>query len=171
MGLRNRYLYEKHSCFFVTTTCRNWIPFIEWTDSFCVIENTLQFLSNKYNTKILAYVIMPNHIHLILYFNKNNNLSAFMRDFKKFTSMKIKQILMTDKPSLNSSIWMQRFDDVYIRDRAHLEVKLTYIHNNPLQEKWNLVTVPEKYLYSSASYYYIGSHSSRLKITHYLDVF
>jgi hypothetical protein len=34
---------------------------------------------------------MPNHIHHILYFKKANNFSIWMRDFKKFTSVKVRQ--------------------------------------------------------------------------------
>ncbi len=168
MGLRNRNLYKEHSSFFVTTTCHKWIPFIQQSDAFNTIEKTLQFVSEKYHTKILAYVIMPNHIHLIIHFTKTNHLSAFMRDFKKFTSAEIKKRLTSTIPL---KIWTERFDDVYIRDKSHLEVKLAYIHNNPLQEKWNLCSVPEKYQFSSASYYYLGIHTSQLKTTHYLDIF
>ncbi|MBC7486586.1 MAG: transposase [Cytophagaceae bacterium] len=168
MGLRNRHQYEEHFSFFVTTTCYNWMPFIQQSNTFSIIENTLQFVSEKFHTKILAYVIMPNHIHLILHFTKTNHLSAFMRDFKKFTSVEIKKRL---NKNISPKIWMDRFDDVYIRDKSHLEVKLAYIHHNPLQEKWNLSSTPEKYLFSSASYYYLGEHSSQLKTTHYLDIF
>ncbi|MFW6311159.1 MAG: hypothetical protein ACOC1K_02875 [Nanoarchaeota archaeon] len=36
------------------------------------------------------------------------------------------------------------------------QVKLHYIHNNPVQERWELVNKPEDYRYSSARFYFKG---------------
>lgn len=52
--------------------------------------------------------------------------------------------------------------------RKVIEQKLDYIHNNPLQEKWNLAKRPEEYTYSSAEYYEIGIDKRNI-LTHYLD--
>lgn len=120
---------------------------------------------------MLGYVIMPNHFHFILYFKELNHLSDWMRDMKKFTSVKIRQEL--DKLGCESFIkkiryneggrvfktWEDRFDDVYIRDKWLLEIKLDYIHTNPLQEHWSLVKLPEEYVYSSARFYDRGEQS------------
>ncbi|GAL87498.1 hypothetical protein MYP_4728 [Sporocytophaga myxococcoides] len=94
---------------------------------------------------MLGYVIMPNHVHFILHFNENNNLSNLIRDFKKYTSVKIRQALETKELNLLNDlrivkegrvfqIWKDRFDDVYLADKNLLETKLDYIHLNPLQE-------------------------------------
>ena len=176
MGLRNRFLYNHHACFFVTTTCINYAPFIAMSNQFQLLLDSLAFLSNKYETALLGYVIMPNHIHLILYFKKENYLSAFMRDFKKYTSVKIRQKLEQDGYDLNKlraesggfKIWQDRFDELYIRDRKHLEEKLDYIHTNPLQGHWCLAKRPEEYGYSSASYY-LNNTTYDAVISHYLE--
>ena len=67
-------------------------------------------------------------------------------------------------------IW-QRDPLASILDSAEIaEVKLNYIHNNPIQEHWSLVTKPEDYKYSSAKYYETGINDwSFLK--HYKDGF
>ena len=176
MGLRNRFLYKHHSCFFITTTCANWAPFIATSNAYQLLLDSFVFLSDKYEAAILAYVIMPNHIHLILYFKKENNLSSFMRDFKKFTSVKIRQKLEQSGYDVNRirievggfKIWKDRFDELYIRDRRHLEEKLDYIHSNPLQAHWCLAKSPEEYCYSSASYY-LQSEKNDKVVSHYLD--
>jgi hypothetical protein len=43
-----------------------------------------------------------------------------------------------------------------------------YIHQNPIQEKWNLIDLPENYGYSSASFY-IENKKSWSFLTHYYD--
>ena len=60
-------------------------------------------------------------------------------------------------------------DWIVMYDRKILEQKLDYIHLNPLQEHWNLVTDPNEYLYSSCSFY--EREDKRYNwLTHYMDV-
>ncbi len=99
-----------------------------------------------------------------------------MRDFKKFTSVQIRQKLDQTGYDLNKlrtksgglKIWQDRFDELYIRDRKHLEEKLDYMHTNPLQVHWCLAKRPEEYLYSSASYYMENKRIDTVTY-HYLD--
>lgn len=130
--------------------------------SFQILADSLNFLTKKYDCHILAYVMMPNHIHLILYFPAQNHLSAFMRDFKKFTSVKLRQELERNNISLEPlryesrqqkfKVWMDRFDDVCIKSKEVFQSKFDYIHNNPLQEHWKLARHVEEYKYSSAGF-------------------
>ncbi|MEP2774213.1 MAG: transposase [Fulvivirga sp.] len=168
MGLRNRNLYKGEKCFFVTTTCIHWINFIEYSKSYEILENSLNYVSEKYKASILAYVIMPNHMHAVVYFNEDNRLSDLMRDFKKFTSTMVRkgidnlqfenllERLRSNKKGRAFQVWMQRFDDLCLFNKNLVEQKIEYIHCNPLQEKWNLARCPEQYRYSSASFYQQG---------------
>lgn len=177
MGLRNRNKYKEFNCFFVTTTCLNFIPLIELTNSYQILEQSLVFVCHKYKVDILAYVLMPNHLHLIIYFKEENSLSEFMRDFKKYTSVEIiKRIkeqnqqhllrkLKSNQEGRKYQIWQNRFDDLFLESKWLLEQKLDYIHSNPLQAKWELVTDATDYNYSSASYYYMNQQLG-LKVTH-----
>jgi hypothetical protein len=45
--------------------------------------------------------------------------------------------------------------------------KLDYIHNNPLQPKWNLCKCPEDYYYSSAKFYEMGGENDFGILTHF----
>ena len=45
---------------------------------------------------------------------------------------------------------------------------MDYIHQNPLQEKWNLAQTPEKYYFSSAQFYEEGIDNFGF-LTHYRD--
>lgn len=182
MGLRNRTSYSEEQCFFVTTTCFQKHRLLSVPGAMEIVCDSINFLVEKYQCRILAYVIMPNHIHLVIYFPEENRLSDFMRDFKKFTSVKIRQLIdhknhmrllqsiKYEKEGQRFKVWTDRFDDVYITKRDLLLVKVDYIHNNPLQEHWQLAETPEDYLYSSAAYYELG-RESLVNVTSYSDFF
>ncbi|MGB4773800.1 MAG: transposase [Daejeonella sp.] len=182
MGLRNRNQFKDKICFFVTTTCHHWICFLGTVKRKLIVAESLNFVQKKYNISILGYVIMPNHIHLLLYFNIDNKLSDAMRDLKKYTSTHIRKDIeasgdhsLFEKLKLDNGphvfkVWQDRFDDVWIGDRKILETKLDYIHFNPLQAHWNLVKEPEEYIFSSASFYN-QNNNTPVFITDYRNYF
>jgi REP element-mobilizing transposase RayT len=57
-------VYNMYHC---TFTCYNWLPLIAITKSYDTVYNWFNILA-KENIPVVAYVIMPNHIHCILYF-------------------------------------------------------------------------------------------------------
>jgi putative transposase len=182
MGLRNRGDFLQEDCFFVTTSCQNFLHVFDGDSYYNILVQSLGFVGKKYEAEYLAYVLMPNHLHFIVYFKKENQLSSLMRDFKKFTSGEIRRLVEEDgrlelleklKYSVKEQkfkLWQERFDDVSIRSRKVLETKLNYIHENPMQEHWNLVPRPELYPYSSAAFYEFGVQTD-LELTHYLEFF
>ena len=70
------------------------VQVVEWADIFTrqryrdIIIESLQYCRKNKGMEIFAYVIMSNHIHLIVR-SKNESLSGTIRDLKKFTSKKI----------------------------------------------------------------------------------
>lgn len=181
MGLRNRNSFREEKCFFVTTSCYKHIKVLE--DDFCklIVANSLNFVAVKYKISILGYVIMPNHFHALFYFNEENKVSETMRDLKKFCAFKVRKYLedngnflinyiRVDHEKQVFKVWNDRFDDVWIGNRELLEVKLEYIHQNPLQSRWSLSEYPEDYNYSSAAFY-LGIKNDFIKVTDYRDIF
>ncbi len=182
MGLRHRKQFLDKNCFFVTNVCYRHLHLLNNSETVRIVESSMVFLNQKYSSSILAYVIMPNHFHLILYFNEANHLSEWMRDLKKFTSVKIRQWLETHegteglrpiriaKPGRVFQVWEDRFDDVFLEDRRLVEIKLDYIHLNPLQEHWCLAKHPEDYPYSSAIFYEQEKQPG-ISVVHYMEHF
>jgi putative transposase len=108
---------------------------------------------------------MPEHIHLILYFEEENKLIEYMRDFKKYTSAQIRRFYMnTDHAVLSQlkfvhrtqefKVWKDRFDDLFLYSRNVILTKVNYIHNNAV--KAGLSERADDYPYSSASFYMNG---------------
>lgn len=103
-----------------------------------------------------------------------------MRDFKKFTSVEIRRQIEKDgrnklldelryeKRQQKFRVWQHRFDDVVLYTRKVLEIKLEYIHQNPV--KAEIVDYPTKYIYSSAGFYENGTNS-QIDILNYNEIF
>ncbi len=170
MGLRHRNLFEKSGrLFFVTTSVQDNSPVFTSSDYYEILADSINFVKKKCEFAIVAFVLMPSHIHLITHFNDEPKLSEVMRDFKKFTSTKIRQQIEKDKrdrllQKLRDNavgkkhrvfkLWQDRFDSFVITNPRTLKSKIDYIHSNPVRA--NLVERITDWQYSSATYYYLN---------------
>lgn len=129
--------------------------------------------------RVYAYVIMTNHLHLILH-SLTATLSDTIRDFKKFTARKIIETIETEpesrrewllhrfswnashnKRNSNYQIWMQESHAIKIISKEFFSQKINYIHNNPVRA--SIVAFPEDYVYSSA--YELSNRGNKIEIT------
>src|ERR1700748_3151876 len=79
---------------FITFTCYNWIPLFEITNSYDLVYNWLSLIDEKYKIKTVAFVVMPNHIHLLLYLPDGiSNLNSIVSNGKRFMAYAIIQRL------------------------------------------------------------------------------
>ena len=79
------------------------MPFVVWIDLFSrekykelLIEN-IKFCIKEKGLSIHAYVIMTNHVHMIVRSKEDQDLAGIIRDFKRFTAKKIYEELKNDK--------------------------------------------------------------------------
>jgi putative transposase len=126
MGLRFKD-QDLGQCFFVTTSFHEHHPWGNLPGVYEILAEALNFRIAKTDSKILSYVLMPSHLHLLMAID-GKVLSNFIRDFKKFTAQKsLASICSTNK------IWQDRFDRQAIWTEKILMTKLNYIHFNPLR--------------------------------------
>ncbi len=89
MAIKLKHSNEFHT-YFITFTCANWIPLFDITNSYDLVYNWFTVLKKKYNADVMAYVIMPNHLHLILHFHKEGfNLNSIISNGKRFMAYEI----------------------------------------------------------------------------------
>jgi len=157
--------------YFVTTTVINHLPVLTIKGVPDILLNNLVFYQNKYSLKIFAYVIMPSHIHLIIWIPANVSVSNVMRDFKKFASVQIRDHLTECKSDFltilkkygrkyerqHFKLWKPRSDKVALTTEKVYNIKLNYIHDNPVRA--GLCLKQEDYLYSSARNYLLYDDS------------
>gem|GEM_PF-6900739 len=149
MSTRGRKLFDKQpNLHFITTTITEYqrvfaaekVPNERYCD---LIIRVLEHQLTEHLANLIAFVIMPSHLHFIVYMPEGESISDFKRDFKKFTSNKIKRLLYLDKKydiiriikaascTGGHKVWKDRFDDYIITSEHMLEVKMNYIHDNP----------------------------------------
>ncbi len=149
MPLRYRSL-QNHGTFFITTSTYNHVLRFKKKEDYEIVLTNMEFYRIRDNAKVHGYVVMPNHMHLLVSIQEEKNISFFVRDLKK-------RIVFEYFNSRNVKIqkfWQHRFDDLYIISEKTFAVKLNYIHNNPV--KAGLVENPEDWECSSAEYYKTG---------------
>ena len=93
--------------------------------------------------RLSAWVVMPNHVHLLLVRFENYTLTEIMQSFKSLTSHKANKSL-----GRSGRLWMPDYFDRYIRNAKHYAQTIQYIENNPVQAR--ICARPEEYQFSSA---------------------
>ncbi|MBK9973941.1 MAG: transposase [Planctomycetes bacterium] len=100
---------------------------------------------------LLAWAIMPNHIHVLFRPAEGQSASTIIATWKKFTARRI--LDSAGKSSLvigpvPKPVWHREYWDRYIRNERHFRTVVDYIHNNPV--KAGLVARPQDWPWSSA---------------------
>ena len=127
-------------------------------------------VKRKKGLQLYAFVIMSNHIHYIASGNHKNSLSDIVRDFKKFTSAKIKKTILEEPESRRDwmmsiftiagktnpaneefQLWKNDNHPIELYSSEVMKQKLDYLHNNPVRAGY--VREPQDWIYSSASNY------------------
>ncbi len=162
--------------FSITFTCANWLPLIEKVNGYDLVYHWFDHLRANGHF-IIGYVIMPNHVHVIIAFrNTGESINTIVGNGKRFMAYKIVERLKKQNESellrlLESKVeqsrkaknkqhqvWELSFDWKHCISNEFILQKLDYFHNNPCQGKWNLCNKPIDYKHSSAKYYLTGEH-------------
>lgn len=91
-------------------------------------ENLLKFDGIKY--VLLHWVIMSNHVHLLLRPVENITLASIMHSMKSYTANRANKVL-----GRTGSFWSVEYFDRYIRNYDHYVRTVEYIHCNPVKAK------------------------------------
>lgn len=162
---------------FFTATILEWKPLLLKDYYKDVIISSLRFLKKDNRADIYAFVIMPNHIHLIWKMKNDRKYEDVQRDFMKYTRQQLKSLLERENPEELKQYYVAAKDRQYqIWERDPLSSrlpseelilqKLNYIHANPISGKWKLCDEFTDYKYSSAGHYY-GLDNDWDFLTHY----
>ncbi len=79
-----------YSTYFCTFTCFNWINLIDIVKAYDLIYKWFNYLKENSNGNVLSYVIMPNHVHCILYFSNGQfELNKILGNAERFIAYEI----------------------------------------------------------------------------------
>ena len=112
-------------------------PKIELTEYGRVADKYINRLSNFYdNLSVESYVIMPNHIHIMLWI-KNDEFGPSRTPVPTMQNTTTARFLSTFKRFCNKeygkNIWQYRSYDHIIRNLQDYEMHMKYIHDNPVR--------------------------------------
>lgn len=93
--------------------------------------------------QLLAWVIMPNHVHILIRPLDGFTVSPIMHSIKSYTAHEANKI--RDR---RGQFWAKEYFDRYIRDQRHLASTIVNIENNPV--KAGLCSTPGEWPYGSA---------------------
>lgn len=164
-------IINQSGCHFVTFTVVGWVDLFSRRRMKDIIASSLNYCLRNKGLEVIAYVIMSNHIHLILKSICENDLSSIIRDFKKHTSKEIfselrkngvdnrsswmlalfEMAAVHNSRNIHFQVWMQNNHPIEIQSYKWFSQKLAYIHLNPVRA--GLVDYAEHYVYSSARNY------------------
>ena len=164
---RRKSQVEKGEIYFWTATINKWRRLLEKHEYKQIILDSLQYLSKAGKIDVFAFIIMPNHIHLIWRVNEPNGKESPHGSFLKYTAHIFQKMLQqeggcklrpyrVDATNKNYEFWQRDSLAIHLLSREMALQKLTYLHNNPLAEHWQLCDSPESYYYSSARFYETG---------------
>ncbi len=93
--------------------------------------------------RLIAWVVMPNHVHILIELLEENSLSEIMHSIKSFTAHEANKIL-----GRGGQFWFVESFDRYIRDARHYHATIRYIENNPV--KAGLCRTADEWEFSTA---------------------
>jgi putative DNA methylase len=107
-----------------------------------LVENALLHFDGA-SYRLLAWCIMPNHVHALVETQPGHPLSGILHSWKSFTASRANRWI-----GRRGAFWQREYHDRFMRDEKHLHQAIEYIEQNPV--KAGLVASPEQWRFSSA---------------------
>ncbi len=105
-----------------------------------IINTWLHFSGHRY--ELHAWCVMPNHVHVLIAPKSGYTLGSIVQSWKSWTGKMI-------KAKTGTVTWQRDYWDRFIRDQAHYDQVIAYIHDNPVKAR--LVSTAHDWPWSSAA--------------------
>ncbi len=123
-----RRIYAENGLLFLTIVTNNRKAIL--IDNIQILKNSLYNVQQIYKFELIAYSVLPDHIHCII---KPKNISEYPKIIKSLKYSFTKNVGLV-KPTYNIyKIWQNRYWEHTIRDEDDLYKHLDYIHYNPMK--------------------------------------
>lgn len=165
--MSTKYKTQADKLYYATLTVVGWLDVFTRREYVNIVYDSIRFCQEKKNLQLYAYVVMPNHLHLICSTGEQP-LNEVLRDMKSFTAKAIVDAIATNaqesrrewllhifeyhgrgnSQNRNFQFWQHGSHPIELYSEEVIWQKVRYLHNNPV--KAGMVTEPEHYLHSSA---------------------
>ncbi|MBL6705854.1 MAG: transposase [Planctomycetaceae bacterium] len=142
---------------FITFSCHKRRRLLDHDHTKRIVLGVLNKQLERQTARCAGFVVMPDHVHAIVWFPETRQLSRFMHGWKRISSYNIRRWLEDGKAryleAINPSdpFWQPKYYSFEIYSRVKIEEKLTCMHQNPVRA--GLVERPVDWKWSSARWY------------------
>ena len=131
-------IYQDNHAHFCTYTVKDWQPVLDEIAIACLYDEWRRNCE-RFSVKIIAYVIMPEHVHMLIWSESADNIRRFLQRVLGQTSKRL-------KPGIGG-LWKERPRVFPVSEDDVLGEKVDYIHANPVRR--GLVETAEDWPHSS----------------------
>lgn len=160
-------MFHLQNQYFTTCTILDWNHLLANDQFKDIIIDSFRYFTKEGSVAIYAFVIMPNHMHMVWEIKTPFTLSKIQHRLLKFTAQRMKFQLQqsgawslsrhrVDKADRKFQIWKRCSLSKPLYTLPFWLQKVNYIHLNPCRYKTPLAKQPEGYKYSSAYYFFTG---------------
>ena len=154
--------YGKADLHFITFSCYRRLPLLETMRARDLFVKELGKVRDEMGFRLVGYVVMPEHVHLLISEPKQRTPSSVLHKLKLQVSRKMRkrrrdgsagQLRLPSGEGTEPlrAFWQARFYDFNVYSRGKMKEKLNYMHANPVIRK--LVKQPGEWPWSSWSFY------------------
>jgi putative transposase len=129
---------------FLTFSCHGRCPYLGTAEARDLFLASLESIRRSYVFHLFGYVVMPEHVHLLMSEPRSGTLAGAIQALKTSVA----------KQRPERPFWLPRYYDFNLREEEKHTEKLRYMHRNPV--KRGLVARPEEWLWSSYRHYLTG---------------
>lgn len=167
--MRLPHIYLEGYIYYITIVVYDRLPLFIQSSYIIPLYDSLNYYRYQHNFKLLGYVIMPDHLHLLIWPEGESTVGDVMRDFKTFTAKRlIRQAQVENNQPLLTAfvkageasqrsphkVWQDDYWDKLVSTKRFIRQKLNYMHRNPVKQ--GLVEEPQDYIHSSYRSYVYG---------------
>ena len=158
MNAKRRIVDDELYAHFVTFSCDRRRKLLDQDQPKRIVLGTLNHQLNSLNAKCVGFVVMPDHVHAIVWLPVTGQLTRFMHGWKRMSSFRIRHWYRENCPDYfdgfgeGDRFWQPKYYSFEIYATAKLEEKLTYMHLNP--SRAGLVERAIDWRWSSARWYH-----------------
>ena len=162
--------HNPEGLYFITFATVAWVDVFTRRDYKDIVVESLRFCQQEKGLLLYAWVIMSNHVHLIIRARDGFRISDIIRDLNRHTANTIIKAIQQEPESRREwllagmaaaaerikrnehfKFWRDDNHAVWLESNKFIQQKLSYVHENPVKEQ--LVAHAEDYVFSSAGDY------------------
>jgi len=142
MSKRGYQIINQNGIHFITFATVQWIDVFTRKEYAEIVIESLKYCQQKKGLKVHAWVLMSNHIHLMISTTAPYHLSDVLRDFKKFTSFKILEAIQANSKESRKGWMLWIFRKAGEKNNRNKEFQFWQQDNHPLSAIQMISLIP-----------------------------